>query len=81
MRGPGTEKPSWSILPHCPAQRAPVVMNLKLHHKQMHYRQSSFLNDFTMKTTTKGIKNMLPEHEKLKIYWTKSNLGGVSLVG
>ena len=28
------------------AQRAPVVMNLKLHHRQMHYRQSPFLKSF-----------------------------------
>ena len=48
-------------------QRAPVVMNLKLHHKQMHYRQSPFLNVFTKKMTTKLVKNMLPGHEKLKI--------------
>ena len=63
------------------AQRAPDVINLKLHHKQMHYRRSPFLNVFTKKTTTKVVKNMLPGHEKLKIYTTKSNLGGVSLVG
>jgi hypothetical protein len=57
------------------------VMNLKLHHRQMHYRQSPFLNNFRMKTTTKVVKNMLPGHEKLKTYTSKSNLGGVSLVG
>jgi len=57
------------------------VINLKLHHRQMHYRQSPFLKDYAMKTTTKVVKNMLPGHEKLKIYTTKSNLGGVSLVG
>jgi len=62
-------------------QRAPVVMNLKLHHRQMHYRQSPFLNDFAMKTTTKVVTNTLPGTEKLRIYETKSNLGGVSLVG
>jgi len=44
------------------------VMNLKLHHRQMHYRQRPFLKDFTLIMTTKGIKNMLPGHEKLKIY-------------
>ena len=48
-------------------QRAPDVINLKLHHKQMHYRRSPFLNVFTKKTTTKVVKNMLPGHEKLKI--------------
>ena len=47
---------------------SPGVMNLKLHHRQMHYRQRPFLNDFTMKTTTKRIENMLPGHQKLKIY-------------
>ena len=30
---------------------------------------------------TKVVKNTLPGHEKLKIYTTKSNLGGVNLVG
>jgi hypothetical protein len=44
------------------------VMNLKLPHRQMHYRQRPFLKNFTMKTTTKGVKNTLPGHEKLKIY-------------
>ena len=63
------------------AKTAPVVMNLKLHHRQMHYRQRAFLIDFTMKMTTKGIKNMLLGHEKLKIYETKSLLGGINLVG
>ena len=29
----------------------------------------------------KGVKNMLPGHEKLKLYTTKSHLGGVYLVG
>jgi hypothetical protein len=43
------------------------VMNLKLPHRQMHYLQRPFLKDFTMKTTTKGVKNTLPGHEKLKI--------------
>jgi len=63
------------------AQRAPVVMNLKLHHRQMHNPQSPFSNVFTKKLTTKGVKNRLPGHEKLKIYTTKSLLGGVNLVG
>ena len=40
-----------------------------------------FFNNWRMKTTTKVVKNMLPGHEKLKIYTTKSNLGGVSFVG
>ena len=56
-------------------------MNLKLHHKQMHHRQSPFFNVFTMNTTTKGVKNMVPGHEKLEIYTTISHLGGVNLVG
>ena len=51
------------------------VMNLELPHRQMHYRQRPFLKDFTMKTTTKGVKNTLPGHEKLRIYTTKSHLG------
>ena len=33
------------------------------------------------KNTINWIKTMLPGYEKLKIYKTKSNLGGVSLVG
>ncbi len=33
-------------------QRAPDVINLKLHHKQMHYQRSPFLNVFTQKTMT-----------------------------
>jgi len=49
-------------------QRAPDVMTLKLHHKQMHYQQSPFLNVFTKKTTTKGVKNTLLGHEKLDLY-------------
>ena len=57
------------------------VMNLKLYHRKMHYLQSPFLNNFWMKTTTKVVKNTLPGHEKLKIYTTKSHLGGVNLVG
>ena len=63
------------------AQRAAGVIDLKLHHRQMHYRQSPFLNVFTKRTTTKGVKNMLPGHEKLRVYTTKSHLGGVNLVG
>ena len=63
------------------AHWSPGVMNLKLHHRQMHNQQSPFLNYFTMKTTAKGIENMLPGHHKLKIYWTKSHSGGVNLVG
>ena len=46
------------------AQRAPVVMNLKLPHKQMHYRQSPFLNDFKVKTTTKVVTDILPGHHQ-----------------
>jgi len=57
------------------------VMNLKLNHRQMHYRQGSFFTDLKGKTMTKRIENMLPGHEKRKIYQTKSNLGGVNLVG
>jgi len=57
------------------------VINLKLHHRQMHYRQSPFLNNIRMKTMTKVVKNTLPGHEKLKIYTSKPNLGGVRLVG
>jgi len=56
-------------------------MNLKLHHRQMHYRQSPFLNVFTKKMETKGVKNTPPEHKKLRIYLTKSHLRGVNLVG
>jgi hypothetical protein len=44
------------------------VMNLKLNHRQMHYRQGSFFTDLKGKTMTKRIENMLPGHEKLKIY-------------
>ena len=63
------------------AQRAAVVIDLKLHHRQMHYRQSPFLNIFTKRRTTKGVKNMLPGHEKHKIFTTKSHLGEVKLMG
>ena len=56
-------------------------MNVKLHHRQMHYRQNPFFNVFTKKMATKGVKNTPPEHEKLRIYTTKSHLGGVNLVG
>jgi len=44
------------------AQRAAGVINLKLPHKQMHYQQSPFLNNFKVKTTTKVIKNTLAGH-------------------
>jgi len=44
------------------------VMNLKLHHRQMHYRQGSFFKDLKGKTMAKRIENILPGHEKLKIY-------------
>jgi len=44
------------------------VMNLKLYHRQMHYRQGSFFRDLRGKTMTKRIENMLPGHEKRKIY-------------
>ena len=57
------------------------VMNHKLHHRQMHYQQSPFLNVFTKETTTKGVKNTLPGQEKLRIFTTKSHLGGVNIVG
>ena len=40
------------------------VMNLKLNHRQMHYKQSSFFTDLKGKTMTKRIENMLPGHEK-----------------
>jgi len=63
------------------ARWSPDVMNLKLHHEQMHYRKSSFFQEFRGKTTTKGIKNILPGQHKLQICWKKSNLGGVNLVG
>ena len=56
-------------------------MNLKLHHKQMHYRQSPFFNNFKVKTRTKVIKNMLAGHHKLMLYSLKAFLGGVNLVG
>ena len=67
MRGSRTEKPDCSILPHCPKSSG-IVMNLKLHHRKMHYWQHPFLNDFTKKTMTKVIKNMLAGHQKIKIY-------------
>jgi len=63
------------------AKTAPDVMNLKLHHKEMHYRQSPFLNNFKVKTTTKVIKNMVAGHNKLMLYSLKTILGGVNLVG
>jgi hypothetical protein len=48
---------SCGSIPDRTAQRAPDVINLKLNHRQMHYRQGPFFNDFTMKTTSKVIKN------------------------
>jgi len=48
---------SCGSVPDRTAQRAPDVINLKLNHRQMHYRQGPFFNDFTMKTMTKVIKN------------------------
>ena len=53
------------------AQRAPVVMSLKLHHKQMNYRQGSFFKDLKGKTTTNVIENILPGHHKHRICLTK----------
>jgi len=53
------------------AQRAPDVMNLKLHHRQMHYRQGSFFKDLKGKTMTKGIKNIPPGHHNVKICFTE----------
>ena len=63
------------------AKRAPGVMNLKLPHKQMHYRQISFLNSLKVKTTTKVIKDMVAGHYKPMLYSLKTLLGGVNLVG
>jgi len=54
-------------------------MKLKIHHKQ-HY-QKSFFKEFKVKTTTKGIENMLAGHHKLILYSLKTFLGGVNLVG
>ena len=67
MRGACANGASCGILPDRTAQRAPVVMNLRLHHKQMHYRQSPFLNDFKVKTRTKVVTNILQGHHQLKI--------------
>ena len=72
---------SCSIVPHRTAQRAPGVTNLKLNHKQMHYRQGSFFEDLKAKTTTKVVTNMLGGHHKLMLYSLKTLLGGVNLVG
>jgi len=56
-------------------------MNLKLPHRQMHYRQSPFLDNIKGKTTTKVNKNMVAGHHKLMLYSLKIILGGVNLVG
>jgi len=56
-------------------------MNLKLHHKQMNYRQGSFFKDLEGKMTTKVIKNMVAGHHKLMLFSLKTVLGGVNLVG
>ena len=42
------------------AQRAPGVLNLKLHHKQMNYRQGSFFKDLKGKSTIKIILKHAP---------------------
>ena len=63
------------------AKTAPVVRNLKLHHKQMHYRLSSSFKEYLAKTMTKVITNNLAEHHKLRLYSMKTILGGVNLVG
>jgi len=59
------------------------VMNLKLHHKQKanELPGALFLARFHNENDTKVVKNTLPGNEKLEIYKTQSNLGGVSLVG
>jgi len=63
------------------AKTAPVVMNLKLHHMQMHYQQSSSFKEIKVKSTTKVITNMLAGYHKLMLYSLKTILGGVNLVG
>jgi len=63
------------------AKTAPAVMNLKLPHKQMHYRQNSSFKDFQVKTTTKGITNILAGDHKLMLFSLKTISGGVNLVG
>ena len=65
----------------CTSIRAPGVMNLKLPHKQMHYRLGSFFKDLMGKTSTKVSTNMLAGHHKLMLYSFKTILGGVNLVG
>ena len=50
-----------------PPKEPRYVMNLKLPHRQMHYRQRPFFNNFSKKTTTNMNKNMLAGHQKLKI--------------
>jgi hypothetical protein len=47
-------------------QTAPVVMNLKLHHRQMHHRQSLYLNVLTMKTTKKWLKIRFRDMKNLR---------------
>ena len=78
---PGLFGQCGSTLPDRTAERAPVMMNLKLHHKQMHYQQSPFLNNFKVKTTTNAITNMLAGHDKLMLYSLKAFLVWVNLVG
>ena len=58
---------SSGTVPDRSAQRTAGVINLKLPHKKMHYRQGSFFNYLQGKTTAKMIKNILPGHHKLKI--------------
>jgi len=72
---------SCGTVPDRTTQRAAGVSNLKLHHKQMHYRQSSSFKEFKVKTTMKVVTNMLAEHQKLMLYSLKTLLGGVNLVG
>ena len=72
---------SCGTVPDRTAKRAAGVSNLKLPHKQMHYRQGSFFKSLKGKTMTKVIKNIHPGHHKLKICLTKKNLGRVNLVG
>ena len=57
------------------------VTNLKLHHRQMHYRQSSSFKEFQVKKTTQGITNILAVHHKLMLFSLKPISGGVNLVG
>ena len=57
--------PSCGTVHNRTAQRAEGVIDLKLHHMQMHHRQSPFLNVFTKRTTTKGVKNTLRDMKNL----------------